>query len=197
MEKFLARPSAVHGYRALRRLEATGSGHQGWLDADTAFSPDTGMHYEITAEGGSGYIRTRVLRSLLEEERRLIAHGGSSQALSAENYAFTSEGIDEEGLAVVALTPLRKDRALVRGRMRLTPDGDLVRLEGRLARNPSFWVTRADVVRAYRRINGALVPVSLHTHAQLRLLGSSSLRMIYRYSAIDEQPVTEPEAPEN
>lgn len=196
MEKFLARPPAPHGYRATRRLEAAGSGHEGWLDAQTAFSPETGLHYEIIAEGGSGYIRTRVLRSLLEEERQILAQGGGARAaLSPDNYEFTCEGIDEEGLAVVALAPRRKDRALVKGRMFLTPDGDLVRLEGRLSRNPSFWVTRADVVRTYRRINTVLVPVTLHTRAHLRLLGASTLRMTYRYSTIDERPVTqEPDA---
>ncbi|MGE0448189.1 MAG: hypothetical protein AB7Q29_01250 [Vicinamibacterales bacterium] len=197
MEKFLARPSGVHGYRAARRLEATARGHRGWLDVQTALSPDTGLHYEVTAEGGSGYIRTRVLRSLLDEERRLVAEGKGGVSLSPENYKFSCEGVDENGFAVVALTPLRKDRALVDGHMLLTPDGDLVRLEGRLAKNPSFWVTRADIVRLYRRINGALVPVSLQTTAQLRLLGASTLQMTYRYSHIDEQPVDfdEPMAP--
>lgn len=196
MEKFFARPATMHGYHAMRRLEATGSGHEGWLDAQTAFSPDTGLQYEVVAEGGSGYIRTRVLRSLLEEEKQLFARSrGAHAALSADNYEFTCEGIDENGLAVIGLSPRRKDRALVRGRMLLTADGDLVRLEGRLARNPSFWVTRADVVRTYRRINGVLVPVELQSDARLRLLGASRLRMTYRYTAIDEQPVAEPEVP--
>jgi hypothetical protein len=35
------------------------------------------------------------------------------------------------------------------------------------------------------------MPVSLDTTAQLRLLGSSSLRMTYTYSHINERPVSE------
>ena len=46
-----------------------------------------------------------------------------------------------------------------------------------------------NVVRSYRRINGVLMPVSLDTTAQLRLLGSSALRMTYRYVQIDERAV--------
>ena len=57
--------------------------------------------------------------------------------------------------------------------------------------NPSFWVTRVNLVRSYRRINGVIMPVSLDTTAQLRLLGASALRMTYRYSHIDERLVVD------
>ncbi len=76
-------------------------------------------------------------------------------------------------------------RALIAGRMFVTLDGDVRRVEGRLAKNPSFWVTRVDVERSYRRIEGVLMPVSLQTTAQLRFLGKSELHMTYRYSVID------------
>ena len=190
MENFLTRPTFAHQYSATRHLEASGSGQQGWLNAQTHFTVATGLLYDVTAEGGSGFIRARVLRSLLEEERKLIARGASgSVAISRDNYAFTAEGLNEEGLAVVGMRPLRKERSLIVGRMFLTVDGVLRRVEGRLAKNPSFWVTRVDVVRTYRRINDVLMPVSLETTAQLRLLGSSTLRMTYRYSQVDERPV--------
>jgi len=201
MEKFLARPAVAHQYNASRRLEASGSGQRAWLDVQTHFTPGSGLVYDVTGEGGSGYIRSRVLRSLLDEEQRLIARGASaSVAISASNYQFTPEGVDEEGLAVVVMKPLRKDRSLINGRMFLTAGkGDLVRVVGRLAKNPSFWITRVNVVRSYRLINGVLMPVTLDTTAQLRFLGASELRMTYRYSHVDEQPVqeelTDPQAP--
>ncbi|HVH28742.1 MAG TPA: hypothetical protein VM818_18390 [Vicinamibacterales bacterium] len=187
---FLALPRIAHQYTASRRLEASGRGHRAWLDVETNFSTTSGMLYEVTAEGGSGYVRSRVLRSLLDEEQRLIARRAESRvALTTDNYQFVPEGINEQGLAVVDMRPLRKDRGLIAGQMLMTVDGDLQRIEGRLAKNPSFWVTRVNVVRSYRRINGVLMPVSLDTTAQLRLLGASELRMTYRYSQVDERPV--------
>jgi hypothetical protein len=191
MEKYLARPAVAHQYSASRRLEAAGSGQRGWLDVQTHFTLESGFVYEVTAEGGSGYIRSRILRSLLDEEQRLIARGGSAGvAISEDNYEFAPEGVNEEGFAAVRMKPLRKDRSLIAGLMLLTAeDGDLVRVEGRLAKNPSFWLTRVNLVRSYERINGVLMPVSLETSAQLRFLGSSQLRMTYHYSHIDEQPV--------
>lgn len=190
MQQFLVRARSAYQYSASRRLEASGSGRHAWLDVQTDFSLSSGLLYQVTAEGGSGYIRARVLRSLLDEEQRLMARGGGSAvAISTDNYQFTPEGINEEGLAVVRMQPRRKDRSLTAGRMFLTSDGDLVRVEGHLAKNPSFWVTRTNVVRLYRRINGVLMPVSLETTAQLRLLGSSTLRMTYRYSHVDHREV--------
>jgi hypothetical protein len=193
VERFLAQPIVPHAYRATRRLEATGSGQRAWLDARTDFTPAGGLDYEVTAEGGSGYIRSRVLRTLLEEERLLIARGDSNRvAISTANYTFADGAMDEDGLAEVLLTPLRKERPLIIGRMFLKPeDGDLVRVEGRLAKNPSFWVSRVNIVRTYQRINGALVPVLLESTAQLRLLGRSTLRMTYRYSQIDDRPTSD------
>ena len=193
LQAFLARPAIPHDYRASRRLEASGVGQRGWLDVETAFSQGSGFSYEVTGQGGSGFIRSRVLQSLLEEERRLIAQNAAPRiALSPANYTFAPEALDPSGLAVVSITPLRKERALIDGRIYLTPgDGELVRLEGRLARTPSFWVSRVNVVRTYERINGVLMPVSLETTAQLRLFGSSSLRMTYRYSQLDDRPVVE------
>ena len=64
-------------------------------------------------------------------------------------------------------------------------DGDLVRLQGRLAKNPSFWVRNVEIVRSYKRIEGVVMPVTLDSTAHVRLFGPSSLRMTYVYSEID------------
>ena len=134
------------------------------------------------------------LRRLLEEEERLSAQRlTSTVALSDANYEFQAEDISADGLAVVRMQPRRRERSLIRGRIFLTPDeGDLVRIEGTLARSPSFWVARTDVTRSYQRIAGVVLPVALESKAHLRLLGSSALRMTYRYSHVDERPVSDP-----
>jgi hypothetical protein len=192
MQQFFERAATAHQYRAARRLEASGNGHEAWLDVQTEFSARSGLSYHVTGEGGSGYIRSRVLRSLLDEERDLIARGGEAAvALSSDNYEFTPQGLSEDGLVIVGIEPRRKDRSLIIGRMFLTPDGDLVRVEGTLAKNPSFWTTRVEVVRSYRRINDVQMPVSLETSAQLRMLGASALRMTYHYAQVDEREVVD------
>jgi hypothetical protein len=190
IKQFLAQADEQHAYRATRRLEAENGDRTGWLEAVTEYSVGSGFHYEITAEGGSSYIRTKVLRAILDAERDAVAQGEAARSSLARcNYSFQPNGIDADGLANVLLSPRREERALVSGTMFLRPkDGELVRLQGRLAKSPSFWVKTVDIVRLYDRVNGVVVPVALDSNAQLRVLGAAHLRMTYTYSEIDGRP---------
>jgi hypothetical protein len=188
IEQFLAQNDVPPAYRAIRRLEARSGDKHGWLEAITHYSPQTGFDYEITAEGGSGVIRTKVLRAVLQGEREVISQGDAARSsLGRANYTFQPNGVDHEGLANVLLSARRKEPVLVDGTMFLQPsDGNIVRLEGRLAKSPSFWVKNLDIVRKYERIAGVVMPVALESKAQVRMLGeAATLRMTYTYSEID------------
>jgi len=191
IQQFLAQDDTQPQYRAARRLEATNGGRTAWLDAVTEYSPATGFQYEITAEGGSDLIRKKVLKAVLEGERDVIAHGETARSsLALANYSFRANGVDAAGLANVLLSPRRKERVLVSGTMFLkAADGDLVRLQGRLAKSPSFWIKNVDIVRSYASIDGTVMPVALTTTAQVRFLGEATLRMTYAYQEIDGHSV--------
>lgn len=191
IEQFLAQDPSQHAYRAMRRLEVQNGSRSAWLEAMTEYSPTMGFRYQVMTEGGSSYMRSKILRGVLDGEREVIALGKPGQsAIVRSNYTFESKGVDPEGLVNVLLSPRRKDRALVHGIMFLTPtEGVIVRLQGRLAKSPSFWVKNVDIIRRYERIDGTVVPVTLESTAQLRLLGSATLSMTYDYSEIDGRPV--------
>lgn len=191
IRQFLAQEDSQPAYRAVRRLEAENGSRTGWLEALTEYSPAAGFHFQITDEGGSGYIRSKILRAVLEGEREVISNGETARSsLALANYRFQVNGIDAEGFANVLLSPRRKERVLVSGMMALKPiDGDLVRLQGRLAKSPSFWIKDVDIVRRYERIGGSVVPVALESKAQVRFLGEATLRMTYIYTDIDGRPV--------
>ena len=192
IQQFLAQDNTPPPYRAVRRLEVENGSRNGWMEALTEYSPETGFRYEITAEGGSGYIRTKVLKAVLDGEREVIAQGESARSsLDLVNYRFQANGIDSNGRANVLLSPRRKERVLVAGMMALNAaDGALVRLQGRLAKSPSFWVKNVDIVRSYERIDGKVVPVALDSKAQVRFLGDATLHMTYVYSEIDGHRIT-------
>jgi hypothetical protein len=192
IQQFLAQNDSLPAYRATRHLEATSGDRRGWLEAVTRYSTNTGFEFEITAEGGSEMIRGKVLRAVLRGERDVIRQGDTARSsLARANYTFQPNGVDEDGLANVLLSPRRKEPVLVDGTMFLQPsDGNLVRLEGRLAKSPSFWVKNVDIVRKYERIGGVVMPVALESKAQVRLLGgAATLRMTYIYSEIDGRSV--------
>ena len=94
---------------------------------------------------------------MLEGEREVFAQGEAARAsLALANYAFQPNGVDDDGLANILLSPKRKERVLLSGTMFLQPDGgDLVRLQGRLAKNPSFWVRNVEIVRSVQAHRGS------------------------------------------
>ena len=83
------------------------------------------------------------------------------------------------------------------GSISLQPsDGGLVRLQGRLAKSPSFWIKNVDIIRNYTCIDGAVVPIALESTAHVRFLGPALLHMTYAYSEIDGRKVTIPQQDE-
>jgi hypothetical protein len=197
VRQFLSRAEEpITSYRALRRLEAHNRARDmhGYLDAWTTLDPDVGFRFEIVSERGSSYIRNHVLRSVLEREAdALRPPHARSAAITPDNYRFESAEARSDGLIAVTLMPRRRDALLVAGTLHLTEgDADLVRIEGRLAKPPSFWTKRVDVVRRYDRVDNVRVPVSVESTAQIRFVGASSFQMSYEYTSINGRMLAGP-----
>jgi hypothetical protein len=189
---FMSRPDeAPTRYLALRRIEAANPRFKlhGWIEASTELTADGRFHYRILRQGGSDYIVNKVLRPVLENEQKLFATGDSSRsAVTAENYTLKGAEAAEPGLVKLLVAPKRRDVSLIEGALFVTEeDADLVRVEGRLAKNPSFWTKRVDVVRHYSRIGGTRVPTRLDSVAQIRFAGSATLSMTWEYETINGQ----------
>jgi hypothetical protein len=182
-------------YRAFRRLEASNGKFDkaAWLEAWTEVDA-AGFRYDIVSEGGSPYIGKRVLRATLEREKALWNGSLSARSnLTTANYDFISAGLDASGLMRVTVKPKRQDELLINGVIILAPDtSDLLRVEGQLAKSPSFWTSRIDVVRTYDRIGGVRVPVHTESVAQVKMAGASSFAMSYEYETINGRRVGAP-----
>ena len=197
LQRFFAIDDAApQSYRALRHLEAENGRFEStaWMDVWTE-ADASGFRYQIVAEEGSDYIRTRVFRETLKSEHAMWASGAPDRAgFTSANYIFEDRGSRADGLAWLTVKPRRKDVLLVDGSIFLDPrDGDLVRLEGRLSKSPSFWARRVDVVRSYRRIAGVRMPIGLDSVASLLIAGTSTFRMTYDYENVNGQHVGDPQ----
>lgn len=193
VDRFLARvEQPLNGYRGRRHLEARNARFNvaGWLQAETTLV-DGVFSYRVTAEGGSAYVRNKVLRTALDGERDLIARGEPATAsFTPANYDLSPGPASPSGELMLLTRPRRKDVLLINGALVVTEDGDLVRVEGRLAKSPSFWTRDVTVVRAYGRVNGIRVPVTLESTAKVRIAGTSTLTMRYEYDEVNGNPVT-------
>jgi hypothetical protein len=179
-------------YRAYRRMHARSEhfGQEAWLEAWTEMDGG-GFRYNIVSESGSDYIRTKVLKAVLKREQELIADGECQRSeLTPDNYNF-EEAVQGDGERYVAIKPKRKDVLLVDGRMVLSADGrDLLRVEGRLSKNPSFWTSLVNVIRHYARVDGVRVPIATESTAKVKFAGVSYLDVRYEYETINGRPVS-------
>jgi hypothetical protein len=78
---------------------------------------------------------------------------------------------------------------LVDGRAVLNDGGDLLRVEGKLSKNPSFWTSLVNIVRRYARIGGVRVPIATETTAKIKFVGTAQLEVLYDYQSINGNPV--------
>jgi hypothetical protein len=183
-------------YRALRRLDAQNGqfDKRAWMDVWTE-ADENGFRYEVAAEGGSGYIRSKVFLPALETERKMWgAEGPGRSAISPANYHFEDRGEEPTGLARVALTAKRKDVLLVNGSIFLRPeDGDLVRIQGALTKTPSFWTRKVEISRRYERIAGVRLPVEMESTASILIAGRSTFTMTYEYESVNGETIGRPE----
>jgi hypothetical protein len=198
VQRFLARGEEPPvEYRALRRLEAENPKFKksAWMLAWTEYDHVNGFRFQIVDEGGSGYIRSKVLRAALEGEQRIwAAREPQKSSLNRDNYLFDDGAASLDGLTEVGVKPKRKDVLLVEGAIFVQPsDGELSRIEGRLSKTPSFWTRRVDVVRRYERKGGVRVPVAIESVAHVLIAGRSTFKMTYEYQTINGQHVGDPQ----
>jgi len=165
------------------------------MDAWTEVDP-AGFRYQIVEEGGSGYIRSHVLAAALAGEQKLWASGDTTRAeLTRDNYEFADPGRSPgaERVTTLGVAARRKDVLLIHGSIFVdSGDADLLRVEGRLSKTPSFWTRRVEVVRRYQRINGVRVPISIESVAHVLIAGRSTFQMTYEYETINGERVGTP-----
>jgi len=166
------------------------SDKRGWMEVWTSYAPGRGLTYEVVKEGGSDYVRGKILRDFLENEQELVAHGQPLRAaIEPKNYQVEDAGTTPEGLQRITLTAARKSDGIINGTLFLHPEGGYVtRMQGRLVKSPSFWLRDVDVTWKFGRIGRHVMPVEVSSTGRVRMFGRSNFKMVYEYVSIDGQP---------
>lgn len=188
-------PAPLVSYRARRHLTATTQGGKltGSIDVITALDGHQ-FTWAVLEERGSSIIRNRVLRAALQAEADSQSDEVRAQAaLTEANYEFFAmNGLTPETRRL-ALHPRRKHMMLVSGHATLNAhSGELLSVEGELAKRPSFWTRRVHVIRSYNRVAGVHVPVEMRSTADVLVVGKSTFDMTYDYLEINGKQVGEP-----
>lgn len=63
-----------------------------------------------------------------------------------------------------------------------------MKISGRLAKNPSFWVKQVDFVRDYRKVDGFWLVSSEKVVSEVRIFGKETLTVDYDNYAVNAAP---------
>lgn len=187
---FLSQKEELSSYAGSRLIEArAGENKFARMKVSAIFSTEKGFSYSIEDESGSGII-LKHLKSLLEEERK-----GKPElsALDERNYDISFNAFESAEVVSLRLSPRRKEKALVKGLLFVNrQDGELLRLEGSPAKDPSFWTSDEKIVRYYERLQGVRLPTKTVLTAHIKIVGNSQVTAHHHYTQINGYNLIEP-----
>lgn len=176
------RESLLHQYSAIRTYEVRND--KGKVHAKTVvvvqYQAPGSKTFSTTSEEGSKIIRRLVFKGLMESESEAAAgRSHHDSAVGPENYTFNllgQEDADGYHCYVVEAVPKRKDKYLFEGKVWIdAKDFAIVKIAGRPAKNPSFWITRVDFVRRYQKVGEFWLPLQDESITHVRLYGKKIL----------------------
>src|SRR6201987_5094621 len=183
-----ARAKALEGYSSLRtyHLECHCLSHK---KADMVVRIDyqapNKKEFTIVSESGSGTVRDRVFKKLLEaEQESMRAENQPRSAITPENYTFQLSDYEKSAtdeFYVLDAQPRSKTKFLFRGHIWVNAkDFAITRVEGEPAANPSWWTVKTDFQRRYQKIGDFWLPESNASETKGRVFGTAVLTIDYR-----------------
>ena len=136
------------------------------------------------SESGSGTVRSRVFKKLLEAEQESMREENQQRsAITPQNYIFELTDYQTIGgneLYVLDAQPLTQNKFLFRGRIWVdAKDFAIAQVEGEPAVNPSWWTVKTDFTRSYQKLGGFWLPESNESVTKVRIFGSAVLTIKY------------------
>jgi hypothetical protein len=146
-------------------------------------------HFEVVSEQGWKSANKRVLRKMLESETETSGpQMRPTTSLTPENYHFQmlgSDAVESRPVYVIQVLPKRHDKYLFEGRIWVdAEDFAVVRVEGKPAKNPSFWTRSINFVHQYHKSGEFWFPFSTESVTEARIFGNTEVTISY----FDYQP---------
>ena len=148
------------------------------------YSPPSTKEFQVLSETGSSLVRDRVFKPLMEVEVESAAgRNRERSAISPINYTFSligEEHVDDLRCFVLQAEPKRIDKYLFRGKIWVDASAyAIVRIAGELAKSPSFWISRVDFIRSYRRVGTHWLPSRNESITKVKISGRNILTIDY------------------
>ena len=181
-----ARLAALAGYSGVRHyhFENKQSGKTAEVTVHMSCGPDGVKTFEVVSETGSSFVRSHVIRKMIEAEAESSQRGERKESrIIPENYEFRLVGTetwDGRDSYVLEINPKKPSKFAIRGKIWVdAEDFAIARVEGEPAKNPSFWIRSAKVEQRYGRSGRFWLPALNHSVAQARIFGLTEVVIEY------------------
>ena len=186
MERDDQRQAALHGYTGVRRYILENARHHKRAEMlVTVTCLDNGVkQFETVSSSGWGTARSHVFPKLLEGESEASQPDARARSrISLQNYTFEMVGRDDSNghpAYIMDISPKTQNKYLVQGRIWVDADDyAVVRVEGRPAKNPSFWIKSVHFVHNYQKNGPFWLPVTDRSVTDARIIGATDVTIEY------------------
>jgi len=185
----LNRAQRLAAYRGTRTYRLEYQGFPGSRSAemvvDVRYESPATKKFTIRSETGSKLLIDRVFKRLLQGEKEALTDDNARQvALNRDNYTFAQVGYESTpagAFYVLSVQPRTKNKFLYQGRIWVdAQDFAVVRLEGKPAKNPSFWTKDTQIEQTYSKVGEFWFPLSNRSNTSIRLGGRACLTIEYK-----------------
>lgn len=167
-------------YRVTRDYKLFGAEKQtskAEIIADVSFVPPNVKEYAIRQAKGMG-LGEKIVRQMLDHETDIVKDYGSTD-LTAANYDFRflrEDQLDEQRCYVLEMTPKRKGKTLLRGRVWVDATTyQIRRTEGEPGKAPSWWLRDSRIVLTYGDVGGMWLQTASESTANVRFVGPHTM----------------------
>ena len=184
----LRRAEALLGYsgRRVYKVDYRGfpSDRHAEMIVDAVYTSPAYKDFRIVSESGSKVLLQHVLYRLLDGEREALQNANRKQtAMSTENYTFrfvdTEQGAEGK-FYVLQVEPKIKNKFLYRGTIWVdAADFAVARIEGKPAKNPSWWISSTEIHHRYSKIDRFWLPADNESITHVRVGGQAILTIQY------------------
>jgi hypothetical protein len=180
LEHDAQREAQFNGYTATRHYLVVHKRSRAEMKVELTCAGDGVKEFKILSESGSFAIRTLVFHRMLKEETEASRpETRKITRITPGNYDFHLIGrdlVDGHPAYVLEVAPRHDNKYLIDGKIWVDADDySIVRIEGRPAKNPSFWTRSVHFVHTYQKVGPFRLAASTHSVSEIRIYGSAEV----------------------
>jgi uncharacterized protein YraI len=152
--------------------------------------------FEVRSQSGSGFMRRGVINRIIDtEQKNGVPAQKPKTAITSENYQFDLVGQEVvKGRLQYILHAKARRKELVLFDAKIWVDAEdfaVTRIEGRPAKNPSFWTRKVEFTHEYEKFGPFWLPVANHSTTHVILFGKITIDLGYSNYRINQPGLEE------